>query len=113
MGAFNATILWDDSPVDRIEWRAPDAEASNGMPMRPDETPVPALVVEGDHVYTLHIPFNGRRVGWFPHITPKWGIRGTIYLGAEGQTHDLQFNLSDGYKLPQDGWSRWRAQFET
>ena len=109
---FNATVSWDESPMQRVEWRAPETEASNAMPMRPNDEPIRALTLDGDHDYTLHVPLNGRQVGTFPPRSPEWTLRGTLYIQANDVPYNCHFNLSDRYRLPQDVWEEWAAQFE-
>jgi hypothetical protein len=109
---FNATVLWDYSEIQRIEWRAPNVDMSNGLPIRLGAIEVPGFDIQGDHDYTLDIPLNARLVGNFPQNSPSWQLRGTVYFQAKGESSENHFNGSDNYCLSQSEWEEWKAQYE-
>lgn len=108
---FNFTFLWDDSPIQRVTWRVPDGDVSNGVPLRPGSERVEGFDVGGDHDFTLEVPINGRQIGSFPEESPQWSGRGHIYFIIDGQDGEKDFNLSDSYVLSQEDWDEWKAQF--
>ena len=109
---YNATILWDDTEVERITWRAPDNETSNGILVRWDASTVEALTIQPDKPYTLDIRTNGKNMAPLPTRSPKWGVRGTVYFQCGDFLEDQhQFDLqTDYYEIPQDEWSVWESQ---
>ena len=111
---YNVNVLWDDTPVQRIEWRAPSAEASNGLLVHPpfdSSRPLEALVVQADDWYRLDVPVNVAQIPNWPLISPRWTARGTMMLSCGEETRDIQFNLdTDDYRLSERDWAELRNQ---
>lgn len=108
---FTGSILWNNNPVQQMSWEAPAAEASNAMPLVPDEGPVTAFEIQGQHTRTLHLPLNSVQIANPPATSPTWTARGIVRLQREGQPEEeIHYNLSDDYKLEQSEWDEWVAQ---
>lgn len=109
---YNVTILWDDTAVQRIEWRAPSAELSNGLlahpPIKSDEA-VPCLTILADTAYQLDVPVNMTQIPNWPKATPRWTARGVFKFRANKQTRDHTFNFNtDNYQFPNETWNEMR-----
>ena len=108
---YNANILWNLVERARITWRSPDSEASNGISLRSDNTPVEALTIQGDSSYTLHVTTNGSGMAPIPLLSPQWGMRGTIYFRCGTEERAIQFNFNtDNYQAVQSEWPQWHHQ---
>jgi hypothetical protein len=108
---YNLNLLLDDSPVGRVEWRAPDAEANNGLPLLADQQPVPAYTIQPGKPYTLSVPINRKQIGDLPRGNPTWGAKGNIYLRVGADEKPIPFDFStDHYQLDQWDWTQWAGQ---
>ena len=108
---YNLTLVWDDSRIDRITWRAPESENSHGIPIQADGEPVGFLRLPADSDYSLYVAINRERVTGSTGRSPSWGARGTIMVESGGESRDIQFdNSTDGYQLGNSEWGQWMLQ---
>jgi len=108
------TILWDDSPIQRVTWKIPEAEWSNGIPVRPNNEPVEGLIIPADTPYTLHVPLNINQVSHPPAKSPKWCLKGTICCQCGDEKRSIQFDFNtDYYEITQKEWQEWLVQVDS
>lgn len=108
---YNLNLLWDQSPVAHVEWRAPNGEASNGIQLVPNKNEVPAYTIQPRQPYMLTIPVNRRQIADLPHSNPKWGARGNVYLRYKGGERVVPYDFGrDDYVMDQSDWTLWASQ---
>ena len=108
---YNHILLWNNIPIDRIDWRTPDREANNGISLWSDDNPDLMYTIQPGQPFTLTIPVNRSQVGSLPPGNPIWAARGTVNIRYNGkeiwQTYDFS---ADSYQLDASDWTEWASQ---
>lgn len=109
--SYNLNLHLDyDSHAGRVTWKAPDSEASNGVSLRADGSPVTAISMTPGKPHALAVPISRRQISKL-NGNPKWSAHGSIFLRCNGIDHRISYDISaDSYQLHQADWVEWVSQ---
>ncbi len=114
---YEATILWDDRAAETIKWQAPSAFTTAGIRVEPsydDMSPVDSIRIEGDSPRELQLHVNLLKINHWPDKSPKWSVRGHLYLECVGELRTKPFDLSkEYYELKQGEWDKLKTELDS
>lgn len=102
---FTVNVLWNDKPIQSVDWEAPKNYASNGVPM-PD-----SFVLQGDQLTPFSVPVLLAQISKasLPDTSPIWGAAGELRFRGDRRIEKRVFDFrNDRYRLSDADWNDLR-----